>query len=91
MINHIIKPEAGSLKLTGFAPKLTYTVITKAVARNWPIIALYIIINIGGVVGAYFFTTPWLSAAASCGVSIISTLVGYFMMGQVVTITNEVR
>jgi hypothetical protein len=84
-------PESGSLKLIGSDAKLTHTVIIKAIKKNWWVITLYFIINIVGVVAAYFLDTPWVSAATSFGVAIVSTVVGYFMMSQVVTITNEVR
>jgi hypothetical protein len=88
MIDNRMTPGSGSLKLTGFASKLTHTVITKAIKKNWWVIALYVIVNIGGIV---VDATSWVSLATSLGVAIVSTVVGYYMMSEVVTITNEVR
>jgi hypothetical protein len=91
MIQYTMKPDVGKYVMTGYGPKLIHTVITKAIKKNWWVIAFYVVINASGVVAAYFLTAPWLSVAASLGVAIVSTVVGYFMMSQVVTITKEVH
>lgn len=86
-----MKVEPGAFKLTGNDAKLAHRVVTKTIVKNWWVIAFYILINVGGVAGSYFLTVPWISAAAALGVAIVSTIVGYFMMSQAVTVTNEVR
>jgi hypothetical protein len=92
MIDYKMKAEAGSYKVTGHDANLVHTVIVQTIAKNWWLIALYLIINLASIfVGAYILTIPWLNASVSILVLIFTTWVGYFMMCKVVTVTNEVR
>ena len=85
-----MRPEAGQLTLTGHDVKLTHTVIERAVKKNWPLISIYAIITIGGIVASYF-TANWVSVGVSLAVAVVTFIVSLRMLREVITITNEVR
>jgi hypothetical protein len=82
--------ETGHYKTTGNDVQLRHSATVKAVKNNWILLSLYFIITIVGVVLSYF-TSGWCSVFVSAPVALITFLIGYWMLQQVITITNEVR
>lgn len=85
-----MEAETGHYKVTGNDVQLRHSVTVKAVKKNWILLSLYFIITIVGVILSYS-TSGWCSVFVSAPVAGITLLIGYFMLQQVITITNEVR
>jgi hypothetical protein len=82
--------KRGSFKVTGQDAELRRTVIVRAVKRNWPLLIDYSIATLGGVAVSYL-TSGWLSVALSIFIAMATFPIGFHMLTQVITITNEIR
>jgi hypothetical protein len=83
--------ETGANKLTGRDARLQHTVIVKAVKRNWLWLSVYGVITIGGVVTSYLIPGGLPSVAVTIFVDVLTYIVGWHMVHEVITITNEIR
>jgi predicted RNA-binding Zn-ribbon protein involved in translation (DUF1610 family) len=60
------------------------------VKKNWPLIATLIVCNLLSVFPAYFLN-GWASVAATVFFSLLLTVLGYYAITRVITITKETR
>jgi hypothetical protein len=60
------------------------------VKKNWRLIAVLIICDIVSIVPAYFLS-GWASVAVTVFFIILSTVLGYYAITRVITITTETR
>ena len=81
-----LEAVTGSYSVTGIDARLTHETIKKAVKYNWPWVALYAAVTVGGIVFSYC-TSGWFSVALSIFVAVI--VVGYLMLQKVITITRD--
>ena len=90
--HYVLNAETAHFKVTGQDAKLTHTVVVETIKKNWWLIGIYAVVNLLAIyLGAYVVPLPWLNAAISLAVLIASTVVGYFMMCKVATITRDHR
>jgi hypothetical protein len=82
--------ETGSYKLTGQDAKLMHYVIVKVVEKDWPLLSLYLVVIVVGLVASYV-TSRWDSVGFSFVVDAFTFVVGLLMVQTVITITNEIR
>ena len=85
-----LEAETGHYQLTGHAAALTYSTIRTTIEKNWLLIISYVAITIASWILSYF-TSGWTSVGLSVAVTVITFAVGWYMVQQVVTITNEIR
>jgi hypothetical protein len=88
--NYDMGPGTGDLKLTGQRTRLIYTVRTRVLERNWPLIIAYIVITVVGIIASYF-TSGWLSVGLALSVAVVTFFIGLHMLRDAITITNEVQ
>jgi hypothetical protein len=88
--NYRMKAEPGHSQVTGHNVDLVHTVIKRAVVKNVPWIAVYVIVTAGGIVASYF-TAEWASVGLSMAVAVITFFVGLRMVKEIITITKEIR
>jgi hypothetical protein len=56
--------ETGRFTLTGQDAGMVRTTIKAAISKNWLLVAVYFVINLGGIVSSYW-TGQWTSVAVS--------------------------
>jgi hypothetical protein len=78
--------ETGSFKLTGH--DATLRVMRKAWEMSWPLLCVYLVIQLCGLAASYAFT-GWTSALVSGGVDVATFFIGLFVMTRVITITER--
>jgi hypothetical protein len=67
---------------------LTHETIKQAVKYNWPWVALYAAVTVGGIVFSYC-TSGWFSVALSIFVAVITLVVSYLTLQRVITIIRD--
>jgi hypothetical protein len=82
--------EPGSFKVTGHDAELTHRAIRKAWEKRWPLVIYYGIVTLGGIVDSSL-ANGLLSVAISIVAAVVTTLIGMFMLWQVITITITIR
>lgn len=65
----------------------SWTLSRVAWEKNWPLIALYLLLQIG-LAGGSFWTSGWLSVGYSVFGSLISTILGLFIVVKTITKTS---
>jgi hypothetical protein len=85
-----MKAETGKSVVSGNNAQLTHTTVAEVTRRNWRLLGAYGLLTAASIVASYF-TSQWVSVAASFAFAVVTFLVGLRMLVQVVTITNEVR
>lgn len=88
--NFNMKAESGHYKLTGQDVCLIHEVRERVIKKNWPLISLYGLVTVAGVVASYF-TSEWVSVGVSAIVALFTFAVGLRMLQEIVTITKEIR
>jgi hypothetical protein len=85
-----MKAKPGRYAVTAGDVEFRHSVTITVVKKNWPLMAVYAMVTIAGLVGSYF-VTGWLSVALSTFVAVVTFGVGYYMLQQVVTTTHRLR
>jgi hypothetical protein len=85
-----MKAQPGGFVISGENAQLRHTTIAEVTRRNAPLIGLYCLVTLAGIVASYF-TSQWVSVAVSFAFAVATFLIGLSMLVKVLTITNEVR
>jgi len=60
------------------------------IKKNWPLVVILVLCDVVSVVPAYFLS-GWASVAVTVFFIVLSTVLGYYAITRVVTITTETK
>jgi hypothetical protein len=83
-----MKADTGHFQLSGQNVTLIFSVTALATKKNWPMLAIYFVVTLGGIVVSYF-TNGWISVRLSAVVAVITFGVGLRMVQQCLAIGAE--
>jgi RNA polymerase subunit RPABC4/transcription elongation factor Spt4 len=79
-----------TVKVTASAVQMTLQRIEVEIKRNWPLIAVLSIGDLISTIPAYFLS-GWASVTVTLAFIVFSTIVGYYAITRVITVTRETR
>ena len=76
----------------GLSARLSMTIrkMEMEIKKNWPLVVILVLCDVVSVVPAYFLS-GWASVAVTVFFIVLSTVLGYYAITRVVTITTETK
>lgn len=85
-----LEARTGTYAIAGASLSMTVERIKQEVKKNWPVIFILVASDALSCFPAYFFS-KWTSVVVTIFFIITSTVLGYFALTRVITITRETK